>query len=278
MMPTLNRNSSIPLYEQIKQIIRNQILSGEYMVGSRLPTEEEFCERFGVSKITIKRALNDLARAELIERRQGSGTIVAPRLVDDSFAGTEGFTNSARRSNQIPTSKILGISLVEASEHLLSSFQFPPNSSIRFLRIRRLLSVNNRPGAILTVYVPEALGQKMLDYKLENSSFYRLYQEISGLRIARNENVLTPLIVAQEEAQILDVEPGSAHMHIRGVSFFEDGTTAEVSLGIFSAGMFEWKANTYSVRKPDESLFSDQIISGAFIKNMFADEYVGELN
>lgn len=273
-MPSLNRKSSIPLYEQIKQIIRNQILSGEYVAGSRLPTEEEFCDHFSVSKITVKRALNDLARTGIIERRQGSGSIVAPKLLDHSFAEAEGFSSATQRNGQKASSKILGISFVEATEHLLHSFQLPKGSSTRFMRIRRLLLVNDRPGALLMVYVPEELGQKMLDYELENSSFYQLYQEISGLKITRNENILAPIVVPEDEAQVLGVEEGSVHMHIRGVSFFENDATAEVSLGIFSADMFVWKANAYRVRLPDEELPRNQLMGKDFVKNMTVEQHV----
>jgi len=264
----LNRKSSIPLYEQIKQIIRKQILSGEYVAGSRLPTEEEFCALFDVSKITVKRALNDLARAGIIERRQGSGSIVAHKLVEDSFAGTEGFSAAASRNGQTPTSKVLSVSLVEPSEHLLNSFQLPRRSSTEFMRFRRLLFVNGRPGALIMVYVPKALGQQLLTYNLENRSFYQLYQEISALKITRNENILTPIAVQDEEAALLEVETGSVHMHIRGVSFFENNLPAEMSMGIFSADMFVWKANTYRVVKPEENLSGNQLFARDVVKNM----------
>ncbi len=273
-MTILNRNSSVPLYEQIKQNIRNQIRSGEYMAGNRLPTEEEFCAHYNVSKITVKRALNDLAQAGIIERRQGSGSIVAPKLLDGSFTDTEGFSSAVRRNGQHPSSKILKVSLVEATEHLLSSFQIAKNTktSTRFMRIRRLLSVNEKPAVIMTVFVTEALGLKMLEYKLENSSFYELYQKITGYRITRNENLLAPVLVSQYQANILDVEAGSAHMHIRGVSYFENDMPAEVSLGIFSADMFVWKANTYRVRKLDEESVANQMSDNSLVKNMIAEK------
>jgi GntR family transcriptional regulator len=259
MVDQIDRNSSIPLYEQIKHIIRFQILSGEYAFGSRLPTEEEYCQQFGVSAITIKRALNDLASADLISRRQGSGTIVTRKPVDDNLKLTAGFSEIARRSGRKPSSHILNIGSINATPNLLATFQLPPTTEIRFMSFQRLLITNDRPSVLLTAYVLEEIGEKMRRYDLDNISFYRLYEEILGRKVIRNENTLSPINVSPEAAKLLQVDPGSAHMHIRGVSYLEGGFTVEMSVGIYSGDYFEWKADTYQVRDTGETVSIDQV-------------------
>ncbi|KAA3646703.1 MAG: GntR family transcriptional regulator [Chloroflexi bacterium] len=259
MMDQIDRNSTIPLYEQIKQIIRSQILSGEYSFGSRLPTEEELCEQFDVSTITVKRALSELVRAGLIQRRRGSGTIVTRKPVDDNFNITAGFSEVARTHGRETSSKILGIELVEANENLLTTFQLPANSNSHFISFRRLLNVDDVPSAVLTAFVPEEIGEKMRKYDLENRSFYQLYEEITGRKVVRNENKLAPVSVSPEIAKLLDVSPGSAHMLIRGVSYLEGGLPTEMSVGIFSGDVFEWKADTYQVRNADQERSLDPV-------------------
>ncbi|HUF36998.1 MAG TPA: GntR family transcriptional regulator [Anaerolineales bacterium] len=250
MIDQIDRDSSIPLYEQIKQIIRFQILSGEYTFGSRLPTEEEYCQAFSVSAITVKRALNELASAGLVSRRQGSGTIVTRQPVDDNFKLTAGFSEIARLSGRKPYSRILKIHTVPATPNLLKTFQLPANSEIRFMSFQRLMMTNDRPSAVLTAYVLEEIGETMRRYNLNGRSFYRLYEEILGRKVIRNENTLTPVNVSPDVARLLEVDPGSAHMHIRGVSYIEGGLTIEMSVSIFSGDYFEWKADTYQVREP----------------------------
>ena len=259
MIDQIDRNSSIPLYEQIKHIIRFQILSGEYTYGSRLPTEEEYCQQFDVSAITVKRALNELANAGLVSRRQGSGTIVTRKPVDENFKLTAGFSEIARRSGRKPSSRVLQIGTVEASPNLLNTFHLPPATAIRFMSFQRLMIANDRPSAVLTAYVIEEIGEKMRLYDLDNISFYRLYEEILGRKVARSENTLSPINVSPEVAKLLQVDPGSAHMHIRGVSYLEGGLTVEMSVGIFSGDYFEWKAETYQVREPEDALMLDQV-------------------
>jgi GntR family transcriptional regulator len=254
MIEQIDRTSLIPLYEQIKHIIRSQILSGEYSYGSRLPTEEEYCQQFGVSAITVKRALNELVTAGLISRRQGSGTIVTRKPVDESFASTAGFSEVARRNARKPESRVLKISRVEPSPSLLKTFQLSPGAGIRFMSFQRLMSTDGRPSAVLTAYVLEEIGERMVQHDLDNTSFYRLYETLTGRKVVRNENTLSPINVSIEAAKLLQVNPGSAHMHIRGVSYLEGGLTIEMSVGIFSGDYFEWKADTYQVRETDHEL------------------------
>ena len=259
MTDQIDRNSSIPLYEQIKQIIRFQILSGEYAYGSRLPTEEEYCQKFQVSSITVKRALSELANAGLVSRRQGSGTIVTRKPVDENFKLTAGFSEIARRSGRRPESNVLKVRRLDATESLLRTFQLPPAAEVGFMSFQRLLSTDGRPSALITAYVLEDLGQQMLKHKLDNASFYRLYEEILGRKVTRNENTLTPINVSPDAARLLQVTPGSAHMHIRGVSYIEGGLTVEMSVSIFSGDYFEWKADTYEVRDSEHEIPLDQV-------------------
>jgi len=259
MIDQIDRYSSIPLYEQIKQIIRFQILSGEFTFGARLPTEEEYCQQFGVSAITVKRALNELASAGLVSRRQGSGTIVTRKPVDDNFKLTAGFSEIARRSGRTPSSRLLKITSVEPTPNLVKTFQLPSTSGIRFMSFQRLMIANERPSAVITAYVLEEIGEKMRMYDLDNVSFYRLYEEIMGRKVTRNENTLSPINVSPELAKLLQVDPGSAHMYIRGVSYLEGGLPIEMSVSIFSGDYFEWKADTYQVRETEQELIPDQV-------------------
>jgi len=258
-MDQIDRNSSIPLYEQIKQIVRAQILSGEYSFGSRLPTEEELCAQFGVSRITVKRALSELASVGLIRRRRGSGTIVTRKPVDDSFKQTAGFSEIARSNGREPGSKILEIGLLEANENLRTTFQLPPTARPRFMSFQRLMLLDETPCALVTAFVPEELGQQLRQFDLDNQSFYKLYQKITGQTIVRNENTLAPVAVSPEFAKLLAVDPGSAHMHIRGVSYFEGDLTAEMSVSIFSGDIFEWRADTYQMRDSTEELLEEWV-------------------
>ena len=76
---TLNANNAVPLYEQVKINLQSQMASRAFLPGQRLPSETELCQNFGVSRITVRRALDDLVNEGILERKQGKGTFVAER-------------------------------------------------------------------------------------------------------------------------------------------------------------------------------------------------------
>ena len=194
-----------------------------------------------------------------MSRRQGSGTIVTRKPVDDNFKLTAGYSEIARRAGRRPESRVLKVRRLDATESLLSTFQLPPAANVGFMSFQRLMTSDGRPNAVITAYVLEDLGQQLLKYKLDNTSFYRLYEEILGRKVTRNENILSPINVSPEAARLLAVDPGSAHMHIRGVSYIEGGLAVEMSVGIFSGDFFEWKADTYEVRDAEHSVLPEQV-------------------
>src|SRR5690606_29903751 len=75
-----------PLYVQIARELKEQIVSGDYPVGAQLPTEDELCERFSVSRYTVREALRRLRDDGLVSSRQGAGTVVVPQRNSDSYA------------------------------------------------------------------------------------------------------------------------------------------------------------------------------------------------
>ncbi len=77
-MATIDRNSAIPLYYQLKLFLKRQIESGELAPGDQLPTEAELCDRFSISRAPVRQAMAELARDGLIYRRAGAGSFVAP--------------------------------------------------------------------------------------------------------------------------------------------------------------------------------------------------------
>jgi GntR family transcriptional regulator len=127
------------------------------------------------------------------------------------------------------------------------------------MSFQRLMIANERPSAVITAYVLEEIGEKMRMYDLDNVSFYRMYEEIMGRKVTRNENTLSPINVSPELAKLLQVDPGSAHMYIRGVSYLEGGLPIEMSVSIFSGDYFEWKADTYQVRETEQELIPEQV-------------------
>lgn len=259
-MNKIDRNSPVPLYEQIKQILREQILDGVLSPGSRLPTEQELCERFDVSRITIKRALDDLATAGLVRRIQGKGSIVeAINRVDSGLDVPVGFSEIVRRQGLRPSSQIISMEMKEADANLRHAFRLMPEATNRFMSFRRRLFIEDRPVALLNIIVPEELGKRMLKHDLDDASFYSLYATLYGREVVRSEADLTPIAASPEIANLLQVEPGTAHIHYRAVSYLEGDFPVELCLGVYSGDIFQWRVNMYQIREDQMHHLSPQL-------------------
>jgi GntR family transcriptional regulator len=249
-MQKVNRNSPVPLYEQIKQILRERILDGDLAPGSRLPTEQELCDHFDVSRITIKRALDDLAVAGLVRRMQGKGSVVeGVRKIEGGLDVPIGFSEIIRRQGLKPGSEILSMELKAADTNLRETFGVLPGAPTRFMSFRRRLLIQGRPAALLNTVVPEELGKRMLKFDLDNASFYSLYAQIYGREVVRSEADLTPIVASPEIATLLQVEPGTAHIHYRSVNYLEGDFPVELCMGVYSGDIFQWRVNMYQIRE-----------------------------
>jgi GntR family transcriptional regulator len=243
---SIRRTGKVPLYEQVRVTLLDQIMRGQLRPGDQLPTERELCELFGVSRITAVRALNELARDGLIERIQGKGTIVARHRIDGVLDRIVSFSESIREQGLALHSRLLIASPVGTDPQLLPAFGLPPDSDARFMHFRRLRSVDDCPVVLLDSFVREELGEKMKAYDLETASFYQLYAQILDRKIVRLDATLSPVLATDEIVELLHVEKNSPHTLFEGVSYVEGETCVEYARGVFHGQRIRFTTNICS--------------------------------
>jgi len=259
----INRNNPTPLYEQLKMIVRDQIVMGELTPGNLLPTEQSYCDQYEVSRITVSRAMSELEREGFIHRIQGKGSVVIGPRFNENLRSIKGFSRTMREAGNRPSSKILSIEEVSDSPEIANVFQLPRDQENKFLRIRRLRFVNEVPSVIMTTIVAYSLGLRMREHNLEEASFYNLYEEILGVPVIRNETQLTPITASPDVVELLKVKPGSPHFLFRGVSYIEGDVPVEICVAVFHGNVFQFSTEIYRLRnlespdsKVEELLFS----------------------
>lgn len=249
MKRSVDRNNPTPLYEQIKTALRDQILAGGLRPGARLPTESALCEQYSVSRITVVKALNDLMQDGLIERIQGKGSIVLPARVQGSLNEVRGFTQTAAANGFVPHSIILSVDVIEGDAELARLFRLQPADRPTFMRFKRLRLLNDTPAVLLDSTVTEDLGRKMAAQPLEDVSFYRLYELLTGRRVERNDASLQPIAADREVARLLGVARGSPHFAFRGMSYLEGDIPIELSAGTYRGDLFAFAGTMSRIRE-----------------------------
>jgi DNA-binding GntR family transcriptional regulator len=248
-MLKVDRQNPTPLYEQIKLILREQITEGEFGPGVQLPTENQLCRQYAVSRITIVKALTDLQHEGLIRRIQGKGSIVNPLPIRTAMNNIMGFTESMRRNGLTPRSIVSMMETIDGDLELRQTFQLPMNYDGKFTRFRREMYVNDIPSVLFTVIVRQEIGSKLQAYPLNNTSFYKLYEKILGRRVIRNDTALTPILATPELTDFFQVKAGTPHFAFRGLSFVEGDVPVELSMGFYRGDMFQFESTIYRVRE-----------------------------
>jgi GntR family frlABCD operon transcriptional regulator len=260
-MDQVNRLNPTPLYEQLKIFIRDQILLGELSPGSQLPSEQSLCEKYGVSRITVGRALNDLEREGFVQRIQGKGTIVAYRQYDNNLESIKGFSKTMQEAGHTAHSVILSIETIRGTPTLASIFKLPISQEHTFMLFRRVRYVDDQPAEISTAIVRESLGLRMKEFDLTTASFYGLYEQITGKLVIRNEATLWPITATAEMIELLKVRPGSPHFLFRGVSYLEGDIPVELCQAMSNGSLFHYSTNIYrywGIASPKDNLpFAD---------------------
>jgi GntR family transcriptional regulator len=251
-MGQLNHDSPTPLYQQIKFLLKDQILMGYFPNGSYLPTEQNLCTLYGVSRITVVRALHELSNEGFIKRIQGKGSIVTHSPIKENWNRIMGFTEAMRSVGHKTYTNLLSTEIIEGDVHMANTFQLPLEESHRFMQFKRLRYVNDIPAVIMTSTVREELGKRMLEYDLEKASFYFLFETILQRPVIRNEASLSPVTASPDVASLLQVPQGSPHMLFRGVSFIEGEIPVEIMIGIYRGNLFQFTTNIYKVETEEK--------------------------
>lgn len=248
---SIDRSSPLPLYVQVQELIRSKILDEAMGNGAMLPSEQQLALDLEVSRITVKRALDDLAQAGWVKRIQGKGTIVDLERASPLHGSLQGFRAKTIASGRTPGSRVLSVNKRESTEQLRQLFNLPDSSTEGFYAFRRMMTVDEQPAIALTVTVREYIGEELLKMDLDNASFYELYGQVAGSPVERNEVRMVPIVATPKIAEVLAARVGSPHVRYQGMSYLRNDEPVEYSVGIFAGDLFEWRATLHKVRELD---------------------------
>ncbi|MEO8288175.1 MAG: GntR family transcriptional regulator [Chloroflexota bacterium] len=193
------RTSLIPLYAQVKQALQQEI-ENRMKPGDALPSEPELEKRFGVSRITVRRALDELASDGLIMRQQGKGTFVREQPIAQELTRLLSWSVQMRQMGLEPASAGCEIDLVEPTKEYGALLELPPGAQV--VRIRRLRLANNEPICIMTNYIPEALVPGLMAQGLIDDSLYATLATY-GIKAVRAEDRVEARSASEWEAHML---------------------------------------------------------------------------
>lgn len=193
---------SSPLYRQVYETIRQRIANATYHPGMALPSEARLCAEFGVSRITARRAIHELALDGLVEQRQGLGSFVrsAPQDVEIGLAS---FTSDVASGNLRLVRTLLTDEIIAAPEHIAGKLGVQVGSLLR--RLVRLDVEGSAPLSVDEVYVPPALAGSITPEIAASPLFVHLWQRGSDIRLVRTHYEIATQLPAPSDQQLLGI-------------------------------------------------------------------------
>lgn len=240
MENVLDHNSIVPLYAQIVGQLRHDIESGLFGQTGRLPTEGELSQQYRVSRITIRRAVDELVAQGLVEKKQGKGTFLcSPKFTRGLGSGPMSFTEMCAANGLVARAKILeaGIKVPESSSvrEMLNLNEGDPA-----VRICRLRYAGERPLVVEDNYYPLEYAY-LLSIDLENDSTYRYLREVKGIELRSTTMRLGIIRANAKLAKLLQVSRNAPQLEMKGkVVRLSDGQTVHSSYQVGYGEDFEF--------------------------------------
>ncbi len=235
----LNRASPAPLYHQIFTALRDRVLDGTYPIGSALPTERDISEQFDVSRITAKRALNEMAARGMVVRERGRGTHVAsfgsraPLL-----ASVEGLLENNLAMGLQTEVELLQFDYLPASSAVAAALRIEQGRSVQAaVRVRKVQEV---PFSHISTWVPEDIGRAYSSDDLSTQPLLLLLER-SGIAIARAEQSITAENATAIVAQALRLEVDTALLRIERIVYGFDDRPVEYIRSLYCPERYQYR-------------------------------------
>jgi GntR family transcriptional regulator len=233
----LDRRGGVPLYVQIREALSEEIAGMQ--PGSAVATENELERRFGVSRITVRKAIDDLVVEGLLERQQGRGTFVRDRKLTHELNKITSWTEQLKTLGYEPGTTHAERAVVEPPRRVSNILRLGEGE--RVVRLRRLRLADNLPVSIMVNYLPEDLVPGLVDFGVEHESLYEHLESSYGLVPATAIDTVEAREADEQEAELLKIEPWSPVISVTRIGHLDDGTPLEVALVTSRGDKYQYK-------------------------------------
>lgn len=235
----LDASSEKPLYLQLVDRLEMEIRES-MLANDKLSSERELTQIYGVSRITVRLALQELEKRGLVYKKHGKGTYVSEitdSAVDLSTAYS--FTEQMKKLGKEPRTKILSFRVVEPPESIAQQMQI--TSGQKIFEIERLRLANNIPMMIERTYIPYALFEGLTEDMLKKHSLYDIFRDQFGEVVRLADEEFYASIALDNEAQLLDIHSGNPVLHLLRKTYNTKNIVIEYTFSIARADQFRYK-------------------------------------
>lgn len=233
---------AMPRYMQVMNYYIPLIKSGKLKDGDKMPTEEEICSLFSISRITVRRALEGLRLGGYIYKVQGKGSFVTTKKTGFQLNHLKGFTEEMKTLGKEPASKIISLDIITPDEKVAGILNL--DTSQKIYRLVRLRCADGSPIAIEKVHLPFYRFPTLSSHNL-SGSLYEILQLNYGCESSRGNQEIRAGLASLEEAELLEITPGAAVLHINRTTYETDEIPYEYVESTYRGDQYQFQVTLY---------------------------------
>ncbi|EOH91792.1 GntR family transcriptional regulator [Enterococcus pallens] len=219
---------SIPLHKKISEDLLQKIKSGVYPENELIPTEHELVEMYGVSRPTIRHALQSLVNEGYLEKRKKRGTVVTkPKFQQEFTHVIESFDSEMSRKGIAPKTKILNFTIMKASDEVAENLRL--NKGDKVYKLIRLRYAEDKPVVLVTSYIPHYLFPRFQEIDFTQEKLYKALEE-AGYPVIAVSRKLEVIKADETTSDLLDVEIDEPLFYFHTQGFSNDRRPVEYSI------------------------------------------------
>ncbi|MGF1992834.1 GntR family transcriptional regulator [Enterococcus casseliflavus] len=210
---------NIPLHKKIRQDILNKIETNEYSENQLIPTELELAEIYGVSRPTIRQAIQVLVNEGYLEKRKRRGTIVRKPKIQQEFTHViESYDSEMSRKGLMPETHVLKFGVVRATEEVSENLALAPGAKV--YKLTRLRFAEKKPIVLVTSYIPFHLFPELIHADFSQEKLYRKFEEM-GYPVKTVSRKLEVIKADETASDLLDIDLDEPlfYFHTQGFSY-----------------------------------------------------------
>ncbi|MEW9124989.1 HTH-type transcriptional repressor yvoA [Proteiniborus sp. DW1] len=236
-MKVINKESRIPLYYQLMDIIIEMIEEGYLSENDQLPSERELCETYSVSRSTVRQAIQELEKEGYIYREHGKGTFVSPEKFKQDLLSFYSFTDEMKKIGKTPSSQVLDFKVIKCSDELAKKMNLASGDEVYMFT--RLRLADNEPMMLETSYVPCDRFPGLTKEQLEQNAMYEIFTKKYNAVFTCAEEIFQSVLTREDEAVLLLYRTGLPAMMIERITH-ENDMIIEYTKGIARGDRFKY--------------------------------------
>jgi GntR family transcriptional regulator, N-acetylglucosamine utilization regulator len=239
---TVDKQSAVPYYVQVKDGVKDLITRGKLQPGDMLTTEFTLSEQLGISRLVVHRAYRELVTEGLLIRKRAKGTFVSPpsqrsyTVMGPLFSVTENMSRSGFR----PSNKIMLQEIVPASEEVREGLRL--QAGARVVHIYNLRLVDQLPFSVEDIYLPAERFPKLAEMDMNNRSVYATLEKLYDAHPQEALDLVGAGSATRDEARLLGINKGAPVMRLKRTSTDRRGLPVEYSKVVFHAERYQFVA------------------------------------